>query len=355
MQILRKNGGLFLNTENSPIDVLDTDDPGDETLARFRYQCSAAAINCVRLILDEHKAVTVICENFEDILIECSDGSFIGLQIKTRQLQSDPFTATEVVIIKSLRKFCELDRRFPGQFCNFDFSTNHSFWEKSETDRNLKWILKSLKERGSTKNLKKTNPMRKLVNSICEDTDLTPEMVDNTLIKTILNSRLEGINGITPRVTEVVGQCPVACDFSLSRVTKIAEEIVNMCFQASSKKTAGDQSQLYAAGVDFHQTVRQNELAGKCIKKKDIEDLINSHRSNSEPLELSGLMPIGSLPPHLATMIQKLDKGGLQVARINEMSDLVKSFEHLLIRWVNRFGSDIAKERYQNLLAKSEI
>lgn len=350
--ISKQAGGLFLNVANSPINVLDTDDPGDETLARFRYQCSSAAINCVRLILYAHEAVTVICENFEDILIERPDGSFIGLQVKTRQLSSDPFTATEAVIIKSLRRFCELDKRFPGQFCTFDFSTNHSFWEKSANERNLRWILKSLKERGNTKRLPKKNPMRKLVNSICEGTDLTPDIVDKTLLKTVLNSRLEGIDGITPRVTEVVSQCPGACDFPLSRVAKIAEDIVNICFQASSKKTTGDQSQLYAAGVDFHQTVKQHEMAGKCIKKKDIEDLINSHCSVSEPLELSGLVPIGSLPPHLATMIQKLDKGGLQVARINEMSDLVKSFEHLLVKWVRRFGPDITKERYQSLLVK---
>lgn len=341
-----------MDSENSPISVLDNDDPGDETLARFRYQCSAAAINCARLILHETEAVTVVCENFEDILIECADGKFIGLQIKTRQLTNEPFAATELVIVKSLRRFCELDSRFPGMFRAFDFSTNHSFWEKQENERNLHWVLNSLKARGSSKGLQDKNPVRKLVNSICDKTDLTPAMVDQTLCKTVLNSRLENIDGIDRRVIEVVSECPTAREYPLSLVTKIANEIVNLCFLASSKKTVGDKSELYAAGKDFQEVVKEHELAGKCIRKVDIENIINSYSSVSEPLELSGLMPIGNLPPHLATMIQKLDKGGLQVARIEEMGDLVKSFEHLLLRWVRKHGADVAYERYQNLLAK---
>jgi len=341
-----------MNTDFSPDTVLDTDDPGDETLLRFRYQCSAAAINCIRLILDEHKAVSVICENFEDILIECPDGKFIGLQIKTRQLSDGPFTATNGIVIKALRRFCELDQLFPGKFCTFDFSTNNSFWEKQESEQNLVWILNKLKERGSSKGLRKTSPVRKLVNAICEGTDLTSQIVDQALCKTILNARFEHPSAIDHRVVEVVGQCPVSREFPLSRVTKIAEEIVNMCFQASSKKTDGDLSELYAAGVEFCDVVEQHVLAGKCIKRQDVEDLLSSYCSMSEPLELAGLMPIGSLPPHLATMIQKLDKGGLQVARIDEMRDLVKSFEHLLLRWVRKHGSDTAGERYQTLLTK---
>lgn len=344
-----------MNTNVSPATNLDTGDPGDETLSRYKYQCSAAAINCVRLILDESDIVTVICENFEDIVIERLDGQFIGLQIKTRKLDLGPFTATEEVIIKSLRRFCESDKLFPGKFEKFDFSTNHGFWKKKETEMNLPWVLESLKLRGTTKSLSGKNPMRKLVNSICEGTKLTPEIVDQTLCKTVLNMRMESIDGIDHRVREVIGQCPVSCDFPYSQVAKVAEEIVNMCFQASSKKPDGDMADLYAAGADFCDVVKQQSLAGKCISKAQVESIINAHSVISEPLQLSGLVPISSLPTHLAVMIQKLDKGGLQSSRIDDMGDLVKSFQHLLLKWIARFGSQVAEERYQNLLMKVKL
>lgn len=341
-----------MTTDPSPGNVLDIDDPGDETLARFRYQCSAAAINCIRLILDVHDVVAVICENFEDILVERLDGTFVGLQIKTRRLDLNPFTATEAVIVKSLGRFCMLDSQFPGKFQKFDFSTNHSFWRKKENEKNLPWVLDALKERQSIKHLPKTNFMRRFVHSICAETDLPAEQVIQTLCKTVLNSRTEAIEGIDHRVREAVGQCPVASDLSFSQVAKVAEELVNMCFQASSKKTTGDISDLYAAGLEFSEIVKGRSLAGKCISKKRVENIINAHCVVGESLQLSGLVPISSLPTHLATMIQKLDKGGLQNSRIDELSDLVMSFQHLLLQWVRKYGSEIAEERYQNLLAK---
>ena len=344
-----------MNTEVSPGTILDTDDPGDETLSRYKYQCSAAAINCIRLILDASDVITVICENFEDILIERADGMFIGLQVKTRKLDLGPFTATEEVIIKSLRRFCETDKLFPGKFQKFDFSTNHGFWGKKENEMNLPWVLDALKKRGTTKNLTGKNPTRKLVNSICKDTELKPDMVDQTLRKTILNSRMESIDGIDHRVREVLGQCPVSRDFPYSQVAKVAEEIVNMCFQASSKKPDGNMADLYAAGADFSDIVEQQSLAGKCISKSHVESIISAHSALCEPLQLSGLVPISSLPAHLAVMIQKLDKGGLQSSRIDDMGDLVKSFQHLLFKWVAREGSEIAEERYQNLLMKVKL
>ena len=341
-----------MTTNVSPGDVLDGNDPGDETLSRYRYQCCAAAINCVRLITEPADVVAIICENFEDVLIECGDGQFIGLQIKTRQLDQSPFSATDGVVHKAVARFCILDDLFPGRFKCFDFSTNHWFWEKSESKKNLCWILKKLKERKTAKGLRKDNPIRILVDAICEICGLHPEKVAATLCKTILNSYGEPIDGIDQRVVTAVGECPKAATLQYSQNVSIAKQLIGRTIDASSRKIEDATTQLYAAGSQFSDVLDAYILAGKRITKTDVDNIIQEQSVTTEPLELSGLMPIGNLPKHLAVMIQKLDRGGLEVARIQEMSDLVRSFEHLLLRWTNRYGVETAEERYQDLLTK---
>lgn len=339
-----------MNEGNSPSSVLDVHDPGDDTLARYKYQCSVAAVNCVRLLTDEPNVIRVICENFEDLLLEHPNGSFIGLQVKTRRLDLDAFKASDDAVLKSFSRFCELDQLFPDKFTTFDFSTNHWFWETSENDKNLPWLLKKLKERGNVKRLPKTNPLRKYVGCICEKSKISEEQVVATLLKIVLNSRSEPVDAIAHRVREAVGSYKPTADLTLSQNAKLAEEIVNLTFQASSKKLSGDPAELYAAGVDFKNVLEAHTLSGKCITKELVENILIQPAGTSEPLELSSLVPIESLPTHLAVMVQKLDKGGLQAARIEQMSDLVKSFQALLFRWINKHGVEQAEERYQTLL-----
>ncbi|MFV1535712.1 dsDNA nuclease domain-containing protein [Phaeobacter sp. JH204B] len=340
-----------MNKGHSPSTTLDTKDPGDDTLERYKYQCSVAAINCVRLLTASTNVVRVVCENYEDILIEHSDGSFVGLQVKTRKIDLDAFKSTDHAVIKSLSRFCALDQMFPGKFTAFDFSTNHWFWETSQNEKNLPWLIDRIKERGNVKRLPNTNPLRKFVKSICETSTFTEEQVVSTLCKTVLNCRSEPVSVIAVRVREAVGSYPATSELTFSQNAKVAEDLVNLTFQASSKKLDGEVTDLYAAGVSFDAILDAHTLAGKCIRKDQVERLLVPPKDSSEPLELSSLVPIESLPTHLAVMVQKLDKGGLQAARIEQMNDLVQSFQALLFRWINKHGVKQAEARYQTLLA----
>lgn len=340
-----------MNIGPSPSAVLDTNDPGDDTLERYKYQCSVAAINCVRLMNATTEVVRVVCENFEDILIEHANGSFVGLQVKTRRLDLEAFKATDAAVTKSLLRFCDLDQLFPGKFTVFDFSTNHWFWETSENEKNLPWLISKIQTRGGVKRLPKTNPMRKFVNALCEKSKLNEGQVVSTLCKTVLNCRTESVGAISLRVRETLGSYQPTSELTLSQAAKVAEDLVNLTFQASSKKLEGDVAELYAAGADFKSVLDAHTLAGKCITKAQVSKILVPPIASTEPIELSSLVPIESLPTHLAVMIQKLDRGGLQAARIEQMSDLVQSFHALLLKWINKYGVEHAQERYQTLLA----
>jgi hypothetical protein len=71
-------------TVPAPDTVPATGDPGDDTANRYRYQWTYAAIVCCMLLDDTLDVTEVFCEHHEDVLSKHTDGTFSGLQIKTR-------------------------------------------------------------------------------------------------------------------------------------------------------------------------------------------------------------------------------------------------------------------------------
>ena len=71
-------------TDPSPTNVLDGNDPGDKVIARFRYQFCVATINAIRLVSQPSSAKSIVCENFEDLIIELHDGTVVAVQVKTK-------------------------------------------------------------------------------------------------------------------------------------------------------------------------------------------------------------------------------------------------------------------------------
>lgn len=104
-----------------PGDTLDTKDPGDDTQRRFRYQHAYAAIQCAKLLHPDCKHDTVYCENFEDILLRKKTGAFEGVQVKTRQFKGEPFKSSDAALKKSIARFAELEKKFPGKFEAYHF------------------------------------------------------------------------------------------------------------------------------------------------------------------------------------------------------------------------------------------
>jgi len=192
---------------SSPDSVLDTTDPGDDVTLRFNYQHCYAAINAIRLITDESFSA-VICENHEDILIRRTAGDFIGSQIKTRELTLPPFKSTDSQIQSALAKFCVLDARFPNSFYGFDITTNHGFWDNSESANNLPWLLEGIRERGGVKGLRSNNPHRIFVEQIAADTGIQAIAVAGTLRKTSLRGHESDIVSIRGHVRDVLSDCP---------------------------------------------------------------------------------------------------------------------------------------------------
>ena len=347
-------GGQSADIMKTPDLVLDNADPGDDVAARFDYQHSYAAINAIRLVAEDSSCIEVICENHEDFLLKQASGKFIGTQIKTRKITLSPFKAGETQVTNALGKFCLLDKMFQGCFEGFDFTTNHAFWNSEQSLNNLPWLLASLKERGGIKGLRENNPLRQFVGGIASNTNLSPQDVATTLLRTTVRGHEAEIDHIRARVQEALCTCPGIEDLPYTTVAAIAKALVQLAREASAKTLRGPIMELFAPGTNLQQAVDDQLLAGKRICRADVLSVIDRLKGGSKPYEdinVSTLVTPSDAPSDLVVAFRKLAKGGVEAGRVTNIEDRVRSFEALFLEWSRKYGVDEAKKRYKNVLA----
>lgn len=336
-----------------PGQVLDTKDPGDDVALRYRYQHCYAAINAVKLVVDEDDISEVICENHEDFIVKKATGLYVAVQVKTRDLKGNQFKSGDAALKKALEKFCKLNGSFEGSFECFEFVTNHSFWDGEESAQSFPWVLSKLKERKTVKGLKGTNPVRKFVDELCESAELEADIVVDTLLKTKISSRMNTLESIGADVHSALAECPGVDQLSYTAVLRIAKALIALVCDASTKAKDGPTTELYAAGSDFDAVVAGQLLANKKIRKSDVLQIIDEFRQQPlsfEGLDISDVVLPDEIPSDLARMIRKMARGGVQHLRVTEVQDLVRSFEALFLKWVNKYGAEEAQSRYNTLL-----
>ncbi len=120
----------ILSIARVPDRSVDTTDPGDDTLRRYRYQAGRAAMLGLATLDENSDIIEIFCEHYEDVLLRRRDGRFDGEQVKTRGDDLSPLKAGAAPIQTALQRFITLDTRFPGRFRRFVLSTNVGFWRE---------------------------------------------------------------------------------------------------------------------------------------------------------------------------------------------------------------------------------
>jgi hypothetical protein len=339
----------------NPANVLDTGDPGDDTIARFKYQFCMVAINALRMIEDPDFAESIICENFEDLIIEKKDGKFVAVQVKTRARHRPQFKLTDEDVEKSLVRFMKLDVQFPGKFTEFQFVTNHELWTDKENGSNLDWFLKEIAANPKTKGLRKINPKRAAVDRLAEASVTSSEHVISVLLRTKCVSRREDVGTIERAVSDAITQCAQCADMPYQAVLKLADDLIAAAFQASSKGRNTLVAQLYAIDAKFEEVFAEASLVGKKIDRLMVKRIIEDRiKPEEELIEIAGMVNLDDLPNGLTRMVQKMAKGGVETIRIQHMTDLVRSLEALQVRWATKHGGERAKSMISDLLARTQ-
>lgn len=337
----------------SPDKIIDFSDPGDDVAARFKYQHNYAALTAISVLDDLSEVEVVICENHEDFLVKLRSGKFIAVQVKTRDIALEKLKANDASVKKAISKFCRLEHQFPNKFQNFDLSTNYNFWSGKEDHRNLPYLLQKISERGHLRRLRKGTPLEAFVSSISEGENYPPEVIFTALSKTVLNGRDEKVGHLKGVLIDAVGQTAIGCELTYADTVRLSERLIHMACEASSLGLGEKIQSAYEPGVSFDDAINNLTLEGKILTAEKIAALFAEFSgTSSEPLSIEGLVPLEDLPHDLARMFQKLAAGELQKCRIDLMEDLVRSFQHLQVKWARKYGSNKAKELTDDLLAK---
>ena len=301
---------------------------------------------------------TIICENHEDVLVERPCGTFLAVQVKTRDHSQPLFHANDAQVLKSFERFCRLDERFPGRFECFEFVTNHAFWQQTDDPKNLPLILANLKKRGHVKHLRANNPIRVLVDSLIVRTGLHREKIANTLLKVKISSRQDTLQSIFQDLITAVSECPGLARQPYIVVAQIATALLTLAADASAKRLHGPVSDRYAAGSDVETVITAQLLAGKRIDRAAVLKVIKEHveaEQNFETLNISGVVPPDELPFGTERMVLKMARGAIETVRIQNMQDLVHAFEAMYLRWVRTYGPEVAGQRYEDLLSRVKV
>ncbi|MBX3150294.1 DUF4297 domain-containing protein [Candidatus Obscuribacterales bacterium] len=118
-------------TTPAPENVLSPGD-GDETLQRYTYQTICAAHEALLLLDDALGLDCIFCELHEDILVKKLDGTYLGIQVKTKK--AGAFRADDAEITHAIGRFIKTEKKFPGMFSGYCLATNATF-EKGQKDR----------------------------------------------------------------------------------------------------------------------------------------------------------------------------------------------------------------------------
>ena len=128
-----------------PDEELGISDPGDDTLLRYRYQTTYAAILAVNIVDDTPTIQEVFCEHHEDILLKLHSGKYHAIQVKTQQPGGNPFKASDDSMRTAIAKFVHLEQRYGDLIDRYSIATNHQFFD-AENSNSLYFLISLAKE-----------------------------------------------------------------------------------------------------------------------------------------------------------------------------------------------------------------
>lgn len=334
-----------------PGEILDNSDPGDDVQLRFRYQHAFAAIQCLKLLEPSPQYVAVYCENHEDVLLRRHSGRYVGVQIKTRQFERDPFKATELAVTKSVARFAGLEKAFPGQFDTFYLVTNHAFWADAQDGRCLPHLIGLLKKRGSVKGLPNKNILRAYTLMICEKHGCEEAHVASALCKMEVVGHGSDLERSYRDLRDVVAATGELGWRSHAAVRRIADNLLFYTYEASSRKLGGAVADLYDLVVDFEGRREDLVLAGKTITAETVRQMVDEWlvETADNLLVSAHLVPEAHVTLGVDVLTEKLERGGLQAARVDKIKDYKASMESLYLRWRYKYSLEEANRRLTHL------
>lgn len=110
-----------------PATTPDRSDTGDQTGRNYRYQHAYGVVLLAASAAGDRTYLAIWCEHHEDFLAERPDGKYDGYQIKTSRPENGAWRMNDDDLVKSVRRFVALVKKFGERIGNLYFVTNTEF------------------------------------------------------------------------------------------------------------------------------------------------------------------------------------------------------------------------------------
>jgi len=274
-------------------------DGGDEVQRRFRYQVNYGALKALQLLAVEAHLAAIYCEHIEDLLLEQDDGKFIAIQIKTRELNQQPFKSTEQTVITALSRFCIRGARFPHWFAGFILATNFVFYEGEGVDE-LRNILACARKDPTLAVLGPRDRIRRYFQDLGARTKLPVTAVVGTLARLTLEERRTGIDQPDLEIVHALGQVGAYSTLRMDQLFLAARLLRTRIWDGCSLAVEGFVLDTHASAADFHAHLESLRLRRKridCAELRAVLEPCSKAETNDELLTIVGFLTREILAP----------------------------------------------------------
>ncbi len=333
---------------SKPDQEMDLTDNGDDTLRRFRFQITYAAVISLILLSEPTEAQEIFCEQFEDILIRQANGKYIGVQVKTKAPELGPFETTDPAIESTIIRFAKLDKRYPGQFARFTIASNASFAKRNDF-RDLKYLIngipQDLTSEADKDKIKKANWIKK----IAKEASCTERELCDTLMKIKLKPDIASLDNIFDVLVLHLSQIERLSNQTFGVLEALANQLVMKLFYASSLKYKIPLVDFFLGSNDPASEDIRNRLAAKKIRAIDVQSLIDRATEDPVSLFLQRGNELAEIPKGNRLLELKMDRGGISYENINLHKDYKYSAEMQIATWVHKHSEKRAKQQYDQV------
>ncbi len=328
----------------APDAVPATGDPGDDTARRYRYQWTYAAIVCCMLLDDTEDVAEVFCEHHEDVLVKHTDGTFTGLQVKTRSSDQEVWKTGDPAVGGSCARFTKLEVDFPGRFRAFRFLTNHPL-HAAKNRQDLCHVLATIGAGAAIAGL--PTPVLMFLSRVAREAGCSDDVAFVALSKTYACDDLPRLPDIEGRlVATLTSVWPRAAECSHVAVVRAARALIYECGRASSLAHEDTLPAYLPVVASPGETELAARLAGKRINKARVLDILDQGLNETAPLD--GDPEVCAVPGTGTTglLLKKLDAGGFSAVSRNSAEDLRDKADYLGIVWTKKHGRVSGLQRY---------
>jgi len=322
----------------------DQSDPGDETARRYRYQWAYAAITCCMLLDDTCDVAEVFCEHHEDVLLKHNDGTFTGLQVKTRASDQPVWKINQPAVRKSFVRFASLESQFPGKFRAFRFLTNHPLYS-ANNGNDLPYVLGRIK--GVSTFSEVSGPSEKFLRRVSKAENCEEDVGFTALAKASAKDDLPKLTDVLSRLIDTLAAVwPAAATCSHDSVMRAALALVEECGRASSLAHEETLPAYIPATTDADDESLIALLNGKKIDKVRLLDVLERGLDETALLDSD---PYDLLEPGVgiaSLLLKKLNAGGFSEVSLNSAEDLRNKADYLGIKWTKQHGRTSGLQRY---------